>query len=30
MAATVESLGYEDPVILQSMYIFKPLRGFEI
>ncbi len=24
LAATVASLGYEDPVILQSMYIFKP------
>ena len=24
LAATVSSLGYEDPVILQSMYIFKP------
>ena len=26
LAATVESLGYEEPVILQSMYIFKPPR----
>ena len=26
LAATVASLGYEDPVILQSMYIFKPPR----
>lgn len=26
LAATVDSLGYEDPVILQSMYIFKPPR----
>ena len=26
MAAAVESLGYEEPVILQSMYIFKPPR----
>jgi len=26
LAAIVESLGYEDPVILQSMYIFKPPR----
>jgi phytanoyl-CoA hydroxylase len=26
LAAVVESLGYEDPVILQSMYIFKPPR----
>ena len=24
LAATVSSLGYEDPVVLQSMYIFKP------
>lgn len=24
LAATVDSLGYQDPVILQSMYIFKP------
>jgi len=26
LAATVDSLGYEEPVILQSMYIFKPPR----
>jgi phytanoyl-CoA hydroxylase len=26
LAALVESLGYEDPVLLQSMYIFKPPR----
>jgi len=26
LAAAVESLGYKDPVILQSMYIFKPPR----
>lgn len=26
MAALVESLGYDDPVLLQSMYIFKPPR----
>ena len=26
LAATVYSLGYEEPVILQSMYIFKPPR----
>ena len=26
LAAIVESLGYDDPVILQSMYIFKPPR----
>ena len=26
LAATVASLGYQDPVILQSMYIFKPPR----
>jgi phytanoyl-CoA hydroxylase len=26
LAATVESLGYKDPLILQSMYIFKPPR----
>jgi phytanoyl-CoA hydroxylase len=26
LAAVVESLGYTDPVILQSMYIFKPPR----
>ena len=26
LAAAVASLGYEDPVILQSMYIFKPPR----
>ena len=26
LAAVVDSLGYEDPVILQSMYIFKPPR----
>lgn len=26
LAATVASLGYRDPVILQSMYIFKPPR----
>ena len=26
LAAVVESLGFEDPVILQSMYIFKPPR----
>jgi phytanoyl-CoA hydroxylase len=26
MAAVVDSLGYEDPVLLQSMYIFKPPR----
>ena len=26
LAAIVESLGYNDPVILQSMYIFKPPR----
>ncbi|MFQ5609281.1 MAG: phytanoyl-CoA dioxygenase family protein [Woeseiaceae bacterium] len=26
LAATVDSLGYEDPGILQSMYIFKPPR----
>lgn len=26
MGALVESLGYQDPVILQSMYIFKPPR----
>jgi len=26
LAAAVDSLGYEDPVILQSMYIFKPPR----
>jgi len=26
LAATVNSLGYEDPVLLQSMYIFKPPR----
>ncbi len=26
LAAVVESLGYSDPVILQSMYIFKPPR----
>ncbi len=26
LAAIVDSLGYEDPVILQSMYIFKPPR----
>ncbi len=26
LAATVDSLGYQDPVILQSMYIFKPPR----
>jgi phytanoyl-CoA hydroxylase len=24
LAATVNSLGYEDPIVLQSMYIFKP------
>ena len=31
LAAIVESLGYDDPVILQSMYIFKPPRiGGEI
>ncbi len=26
LAATVNSLGYEDPIVLQSMYIFKPPR----
>jgi phytanoyl-CoA hydroxylase len=26
LAAVVDSLGYEDPVLLQSMYIFKPPR----
>ena len=26
LAAIVESLGYDDPIILQSMYIFKPPR----
>lgn len=26
LAALVESLGYDDPVIIQSMYIFKPPR----
>ncbi|TFG42043.1 MAG: phytanoyl-CoA dioxygenase family protein [Chromatiales bacterium] len=26
LAATVDSLGYQDPIILQSMYIFKPPR----
>ncbi len=26
LAAAVDSLGYEDPVLLQSMYIFKPPR----
>jgi phytanoyl-CoA hydroxylase len=26
LAATVDSLGYRDPVVLQSMYIFKPPR----
>jgi len=26
LAAVVDSLGYDDPVILQSMYIFKPPR----
>jgi phytanoyl-CoA hydroxylase len=26
LAATVGSLGYEDPIVLQSMYIFKPPR----
>ena len=26
LAAVVESLGYDDPVLLQSMYIFKPPR----
>ena len=26
LAAVVESLGYEDPVLLQSMYVFKPPR----
>jgi phytanoyl-CoA hydroxylase len=26
LAAAVESLGYEEPVLLQSMYIFKPPR----
>ena len=31
LAAILESLGYDDPVILQSMYIFKPPRiGGEI
>lgn len=26
LAATVNSLGYQDPIVLQSMYIFKPPR----
>ncbi len=26
LASTVDSLGYEDPIVLQSMYIFKPPR----
>jgi phytanoyl-CoA hydroxylase len=26
LAAVVESLGYKDPVLLQSMYVFKPPR----
>jgi phytanoyl-CoA hydroxylase len=26
LAAVVESLGYDDPVLLQSMYVFKPPR----
>lgn len=31
LAAVVDSLGYDDPVILQSMYIFKPPRiGSEV